>query len=68
MSAVEVCYRCGGSVEFDEQGLPYTCYICCNTGYVSKEAFDAWEAEMNRPSEAEALLVLPPHDDEDYWD
>lgn len=76
MSGWEVCYRCGGNPEFDEQGLPYACYICGNTGYVTKEVLEAheaeeaaWRAEMEREA-AEAARKPPvryiPDDLEDY--
>jgi hypothetical protein len=28
------CPSCGGYPDTDESGLPYTCFACCNTGYV----------------------------------
>lgn len=31
------CPRCGGSPDFDEDGRPYTCYFCCDTGSVTEE-------------------------------
>jgi hypothetical protein len=29
------CYRCGGVPDYDEEGKPYTCYACCDTGQVT---------------------------------
>lgn len=33
------CPSCGGYwyMDLDEQGLPYTCFHCCNTGYITIE-------------------------------
>jgi hypothetical protein len=30
------CPRCGGMPDLDEDGRPYTCFFCCNTGSVPK--------------------------------
>lgn len=36
------CPACGGYVDFDEDGRPHTCYVCCNTGCVSREVADEY--------------------------
>jgi hypothetical protein len=32
--------------ELDEDGFPYTCYVCCDTGIVSKAYADAYWQEQ----------------------
>lgn len=48
------CPACGGYWfdDLDESGRPYTCYVCCNTGYVSKEVYE----EYGRQYEKEQIL------------
>lgn len=41
------CPRCGGGVEFDEEGKPYTCYRCCDTGMVTRASADAERASAS---------------------
>jgi len=33
------CPKCDGNwyMDLDEDGNPYTCFFCCNTGYVTEE-------------------------------
>lgn len=44
------CTACGGGVEFDEEGKPYTCFRCCDTGrlpalsVLEEERREAWHA------------------------
>lgn len=33
-AGLALCPRCAGYPELDESGRPYTCYFCCDVGYV----------------------------------
>lgn len=38
------CPRCGGHVDFDEDGRPYTCFTCGDTGYIEASRLEPDEA------------------------
>jgi hypothetical protein len=48
------CTACGGYTEFDDEGREYTCFRCCNTGFISRAAAEL--EEIVRESE-HALYV-----------
>lgn len=37
------CPRCGGIPDYDEEGKPYTCFFCCDSGVVRKSVADEEE-------------------------
>jgi hypothetical protein len=44
------CPACGGAwhLDVDEQGLPYTCFVCCNTGTVTATVAASYADEEAR--------------------
>jgi len=34
--------------DVDECGQPYTCYVCCNTGIVTKEVYEEYGRQYER--------------------
>lgn len=45
------CPKCGGYPDLDEDGRPYTCFYCCDTGRVPAEC--AQEEEQERADQCE---------------
>lgn len=43
MTATALCPRCCGCPDFDEDGRPYTCYFCMDTGSVTAEVAQEFE-------------------------
>lgn len=50
--ALVQCPSCGGWPELDETGRPYTCFRCCDTGWITKAAYEE-EARHEAAYEAE---------------
>jgi len=40
-----ICPQCGGNPDMDEDGRYFTCFFCCDTGFVSQEVVDEMERE-----------------------
>jgi hypothetical protein len=49
MNALQAaCPKCNPLYpELDEDGIPYTCYACCDTGIVSKDYADAYLRDLD---------------------
>lgn len=71
--AFACCPQCGGFPEFDEDGLPYTCYFCCDTGRVEQSVADAYmqavtdDREQFRPRVL-GVYLRPMASEYDYGD
>lgn len=39
------CPRCGGCPDYDEDGRPFTCFYCCDTGTVPAAVAAEWERD-----------------------
>ncbi len=54
------CFKCEGCGfnDVDEAGLPYTCYRCCGTGYISEAEYI--EQRQDAIDSAEYRRYLPP--------
>lgn len=59
-----------GNPETDESGMPYTCYVCCNTGEVTELESEDYERELElgqaRVQVAAARLAAGSDADFDY--
>lgn len=49
------CPQCGGYPELDESGRPYTCYLCCDSGYVDAAIVVAWDRDAQDAIEYRSL-------------
>lgn len=54
MTKMVDCPRCGGMPDYDEDGRPFTCFCCCDTGLVP-EAVAA--AELRAHIDAEEAFA-----------
>lgn len=49
------CSRCCGVIDFDEEGQPYTCFACCDTGLMSPAQAAEYAGEWTAWEQATSL-------------